>query len=306
MQNELQDTPTKVLLLKTISSPCDNYEKFFGQSTCPIFEPFFVPVLQHRLYRDTLEWLETSILNKSFTTGQNAFGGIIFTSQKAVEAFSHAVSAIDAGQLDGLLPDTLPLYVVGTATANAVRAIGLRCAVLGEDTGSGDVLADFILNDYHSYTHEGRPRPLLFLVGEQRRDIIPRKLQSEELPEQRRIKVIEKTVYEIAERDAFAGDLDSILDKSRTTQSLWIVVFSPTGCEAMLRGLGWLDDNGRYDERLSLSHWQQVRVATIGPTTFDYLKERFGFQAHVCAEKPSPDGVGRGIISYIAAKRGSD
>jgi uroporphyrinogen-III synthase len=203
-----------------------------------------------------------------------------------------------------------PLYVVGPATSRTLT--GLRdtflpnCDVLGQDTGNGEKLAQFILSHYngaHSNTSTCK-LPLLFLVGEQRRDIIPKTLMSEELPKKERIHVDELVLYETVEMASFPEDFETVMNEARTTTGaggvIWLVVFSPTGCGALLKGLQWIDEEtGRYKGKTDDNN---VLVATIGPTTRDYLKTTFGFEADVCAEKPSPEGVWEGIIKFTNQK----
>ena len=43
-------------------------------------------------------------------------------------------------------------------------------------------------------------------------------------------------------------------------------------------------------------------VATIGPTTRDFLRNCFGYEPDVCAEKPSPEGVEMGIRAFLKDK----
>ena len=43
-------------------------------------------------------------------------------------------------------------------------------------------------------------------------------------------------------------------------------------------------------------------IATIGPTTRDYLQRTFGYEPDVCAETPSPEGVWKGITRFMASK----
>src|SRR5690349_8865284 len=98
---------------------------------------------------------------------------------------------------------------------------------------------------------------------------------------------------------------------------MWVVVFSPTGCEAMLRTLNLFPAEGQSGEEvveerqlstLSTGRKEQrpgrkqrlCYVATIGPTTRDHLRAKFGFEPDVCAEKPSPEGVATGIERFIA------
>jgi uroporphyrinogen-III synthase len=136
---------------------------------------------------------------------------------------------------------------------------------------------------------------LLFLVGEVRRDIIPKTLMDGGLGE-RRIGVEEIVVYETGVMEGFERDFGELV--RRYEGVLWVVVFSPTGCEAMLRvlGLGLFAGTGT---GTGTGTGERVFVATIGPTTRDYLRDEFGFEAHVCAEKPSPQGVLEGIERFM-------
>ena len=146
---------------------------------------------------------------------------------------------------------------------------------------------------------EVRP-PLLFLVGEQRRDIIPKTLMDPELPKKRRIQVDELVVYGTGVMRSFEQDFTSLLRDTEDRAVRWVVVFSPTGCEAMLRALGVLDPDTGKACRPQREGTGKTFTATIGPTTRDYLKNEFGFEPDVCAAKPSPEGVEHGIRSFMA------
>lgn len=93
---------TPVLLLKTRSGPTDAYEELFSTPRDGFnFEPTFVPVLQHQFEEDGLKTVRELLQGKRIHTGQGAsFGGLIFTSQRAVEAFGKLV---EEGQ--GWFPD---------------------------------------------------------------------------------------------------------------------------------------------------------------------------------------------------------
>ena len=224
----------------------------------------------------------------------------------------------------------------------------------GSDSGNGENLAHFILKHYNndnedqslqqSHTISAGKLPLLFLAGEQRRDIIPKTLMSDSLPTSERIPVHELAVYETTVMDSFerdfcrvvdAGRLYLDLDKKNTNAAMWVVVFSPTGCDAMLRVLGYdkhnpnpnadSDSNSKGHEsgclldttitQASPSHpiftsqeheegkkSRRVFIATIGPTTRDHLRSKYGVEVDVCAEKPSPEGVGKGIEDFMALR----
>jgi len=311
-EQSANDDKIPVLLLKTRSNPTDHYEDLFGQAES-IYQPSFLPVLEHRFREDVVSWLQSIVLNYGFASCDNKpdsapsrFGGLIFTSQRAVEAFASVVEPIEPQTRDTLLPSNLPLYCVGPATARGIRSLGLRCQVLGEETGNGEALAAFMLDHYNRLPEtqtvfKGRKLPLLFLVGEQRRDIIPKTLQSPVLDESKQIGVDERVVYETGEMESFHFDFSKSIkqNKLRGVVKQWIIVFSPQGCGAMLRCLGWLDGStGRYLPPAKDRQGLRSYIATIGPTTRNYLVGEFGFEPHVSADKPSAEGVMAAIQAY--------
>jgi uroporphyrinogen-III synthase len=312
----MTDPTSKVplLLLKTKSSPADGYEEYFLTAEDHRYEPSFVPVLEHQFREEALQHIEKLTVDNGFCTSfestpdEHKYGGIIFTSQRAVEAFTTVVGRVREKSLplDELLPHHVPFYVVGPATARGLSALELSSPVLGEGTGNGEALAQFILKHYNSLWHsatsqKGHKPSLLFLVGEQRRDIIPKTLQSGSLDDGHRIGVDELVVYETGEMQSFRADFTTQWKKNneRGSTEQWIVVFSPTGCRAMLDSLGLL--NPKTGKAFSSSSDFQRRgtlVATIGPTTRDYLQREFDFTADACAETPNPEGVSKAIQQH--------
>jgi uroporphyrinogen-III synthase len=240
----------------------------------------------------------------------------------------------------------IPIYSVGPATTRALSAVPQDppLQIFGSQTGNGDALAHFILDHYaqwylsddtnntsnstgvesssssssssSSKQHDDKNNqllpPLLFLVGEQRRDIIPRTLTDPSLPAHRRIPVTEEVVYGTGEMPSFPEDFSSVLNNNNnnnetrsSSSERWVVVFSPTGCDSMLRGLGLLDpETGNFaaagGTTTSSTTIRDGRtfVATIGPTTRNYLVHKFGFEPDVCAETPTPEGVLEGILAF--------
>jgi uroporphyrinogen-III synthase len=211
------------------------------------------------------------------------------------------------------------IYVVGPATGNAVRDIpGIgKEQVAGDESGNGEKLAEFILGHYNTKAEsdeeigeKGTGRgglPLMFLVGEVRRDIIPKVLGNAG------IQVEEMVVYETKIREEFKDDivvaLQNTAEDSATEQGVsstpqrWIVIFSPTGCAELLQALGLIDSStGRCAESLEARLERRTKVATIGPTTRDYLKEAFGFEPDIVASKPSPQGVAQAIETFMLAE----
>ncbi|KAK5171659.1 hypothetical protein LTR04_000024 [Oleoguttula sp. CCFEE 6159] len=313
-------SPTPVLLLKTKSTPTDGYEEYFSAADNGRYQPIFVPVLEHRFREEALASIVAAVYEGGFGGRRGKrpakWGGIIFTSQRAVEAFAGVINTIredvgkcQPGSLEDWIPP-IPLYVVGPATARGLRALGLQNEIIGEETGNGEALAEFMLKHYnglHSHAlvdQDVVKPPLLFLVGEQRRDIIPRKLQSPDSPEKERIGVHELVIYETGEMLSFKTDFRSVWSQnaSQGVERQWVVVFSPTGCKAMLETLDMIDHGTGKAKTIvhdtNGSERKTTHIATIGPTTRDYLVNEFGLEPDVCAAKPSPKGIGTAIETF--------
>lgn len=310
-----------VLLLKTKSSPRDGYENHLEECG---YLPDFIPVLEHRFRDDTLEELRQLIIGQAFMASvepksQNKkYGGIIFTSQRAVEAFTNVIEKLRKENLPSneFLPSTCPFYVVGPATAQSLGLLDLSCPIIGEESGNGDTLAQLILSHYNglwssNHAPSGKP-PLLFLVGEQRRDIIPKTLQSPTLSQAEQIGVEELVVYDTCEMESFRSDFATTWSSNIRAGHLqqWVVVFSPAGCRAMLEVWGLLHpETGKVkskrvqDRRGSVAAPEsqpRTYIATIGPTTSDYLLSQFHFVPDVVASRPTPEGLLEGISHFMA------
>lgn len=79
-----------VLLLKTRSSPGDSYEDLFSGSNSAgaSFAPQFVPVLLHQFQDEGMRKVaEVLSEGRIGNREHHQYGGLIFTSQRAVEAF---------------------------------------------------------------------------------------------------------------------------------------------------------------------------------------------------------------------------
>lgn len=82
-------SPIPIFLLKTKSLPHDGYEEYFEKVEGT--EPQFVPVLEHRFDEGNLGVVRGLLEGKRFGSGEGEYGGLIFTSQRAVEAFGRLV-----------------------------------------------------------------------------------------------------------------------------------------------------------------------------------------------------------------------
>ncbi|KAF5022766.1 hypothetical protein F66182_5181 [Fusarium sp. NRRL 66182] len=333
-----QASKIPILLLKTRSSPGDSYEDLFTESNTNgvTFNPQFVPVLLHQFHDEGMKEVEAILRNGRIGNQEHhEYGGLIFTSQRAVEAFVKLVedgkngtsscptnNDIKVSQTNSIWYVTdahstttditwphlqnIPVYSVGPATTRALSAVPQDppLQVFGSHTGNGAALAPYILAHYFEwYRDQQRPTlpPLLFLVGETRRDIIPKTLQDGALPDTERIRVKETVVYGTGVMESFPVDLRRVLSETRDDPVRWIVVFSPTGCDSMLRVMGILDaETGKVPKGYKRDG--KTFIATIGPTTRDHLRS-FGFDPDVCAESPTPEGVLEGIQDFMAKNR---
>ena len=296
-------SPVPVLLLKTKSTPGDAYEELLSKPHHDgyTFVSRFVPVLLHNFDDAGMSQVRQLLRERKIGAGvDDSYGGLIFTSQRAVEAFTKLVEDGQEGDASWPYLQDIPVYSVGPATTRALRAVpqqpGLQ--VFGEHTGNGATLGSYILEHYGQWYHDRSTKPpVLFPVGEQRRDIIPKTLMNPALPADKRIEVTETVIYGTGVMESFPADFDNQLKETQEGKVRWVVVFSPTGCDSFLRGLGILDpDTGKVKPG---SRDGKTFIATIGPTTRDHLRT-FGFEPDVCCTAPSPEGVLEGIVEFMS------
>lgn len=150
---------------------------------------------------------------------------------------------------------------------------------------------------------EDKKQKVIFLTGETRRDVVPRVLR------EGGVAVEEVVVYGTRVDDGFEAELKRGLRETeelvQTSGVRWIVLFSGQGAREMLRGLGWLDEeSGRVkgEEERGRKDNSRIRstfVASIGPTTAEYLKTEFRLQVDVCAKKPTGEALREGIERFM-------
>jgi len=82
-----------LFLLKTKSTPHDGYKEQFSIGKDGIsFDPIFVPVLEHQFLENGLNEVKGFLERNDIAKGaRSKYGGLIFTSQRAVEAFAKLV-----------------------------------------------------------------------------------------------------------------------------------------------------------------------------------------------------------------------
>jgi uroporphyrinogen-III synthase len=101
------------------------------------YDPAFVEVL-------SFEHVNLAELADKLRKSEN-YGGLVLTSQNASSSIA---CAIERGLLsrDEVVSgwSSLPVYVVGGATASSVCSLGLEC--VGEESGKAETLSDFIIH----------------------------------------------------------------------------------------------------------------------------------------------------------------
>ena len=155
-----------------------------------------------------------------------------------------------------------------------------------------------------------------------------------------KVDVDEVEVYRTVEREGFGEEFGRMITGLRRVSMgaqqgriVVVVVFSPQGSESMLFELGYISSSGELTEKAKRRwEWSEPSkqkeqsqgkereeqpegrnspseenepiyvIVTIGPTTRDYLVERFGFEVDVCAAKPSPEGVADGVDGFLREK----
>lgn len=231
----------RIILLKTPRTP-DPYLEVFERAG---FHVYVVPVLKFTFIH------EHELQNRLDASGH--YGGLVATSPRAVEALRRLRENL-AAWLEK------PFFAAGPETAR--RAAELDFSVRGQEAGSAEVLADTIVE------HEFE-KPLLFLSGNRRRDTLPDRLASADLP------LEELVVYETHLCRRLEWPLDS------EEASDWVVFFSPSGIEA-----------ARNDRRI---RWKRMRAAAIGSTTAGALRDR-GWTVDAVAEDPEPEALCRAVV----------
>lgn len=223
----------RILLLRRPTSP-DPYVAAFDTAG---FDAESVPVLDFEpVNRDAL----------AARIGEaGRYGGLLVTSPRGADA-------LRGFNLDGWTGK--PAFVVGPRTAEDVRALGL--APVGEEAGHADALADYIESNRPS-------KPLLFLCGDRRRDVLPDRLRTAG------VAFDELVVYRTL------GDA-SALEARLAEPPDWLAFFSPSGVETALE--------------LDGISWNSVSAAAIGNTTADALRAA-GIAPVAVAASPTPEAL---------------
>ncbi|KAI9905412.1 hypothetical protein PsorP6_014391 [Peronosclerospora sorghi] len=166
------------------------------------------------------------------------YSGIWVTSPRITIAVSNAVNKLELELKQQVFKklQSMPVFSVGAATSRDLLPLGVICK--GDDAGSADMLSEY-LHHNGGLPADCKEKPMMFLCGDsgdKRRDVIPDRFRSKDLP------LEELVVYQTCALQNIA-----IPDECRVPD--WVVFFSPSGLEPA--------------KHLPLP-WEPIRKAAIG------------------------------------------
>jgi len=221
------------------------------------------------------DWIDLDALTEKICKPEN-YHGIVFTSQRCVEAFDRASKAVE-GRFEAGWKDKV-VYVVGHETGRQVQQLFSpwhRGEILGQDTGNAKALAKLVLE---SQLHTAAR--LLYPCGQM--EAMSKQFEGHE-------DVLHKSVaYCTARSDSLDSDLQGLPEVLQA-----VVFFSPSGVKFALLQL--LDSS------------KEIKAfIAIGPTTHQALQqvirdiEKTSNIPLYQAETPDPSGV-KAVLGKIDA-----
>ncbi|XP_004446728.1 uroporphyrinogen-III synthase isoform X2 [Dasypus novemcinctus] len=199
----------KVLVLKDPKEDDCGQDPYIRELGLCGLEATLIPVL-------SFEFLSLPSLSEKLSHPES-FGGLIFTSPRAVEAVELCLEKDNKTEVwkKSLKEEwnAKSVYVVGSATASLVHKIGLDTE--GEKCGNAEKLAEYICS------RESPGLPLLFPCGTLKGEALPKMLKDKGIPME------SITVYQKIPHPGIQVNLQSYFSKLGVPAS--IAFFSPSG-----------------------------------------------------------------------------
>ncbi|XP_020829314.1 uroporphyrinogen-III synthase isoform X1 [Phascolarctos cinereus] len=259
----------KILLLKDPKDDHSGQDPYVQELGSHGFEATLIPVL-------SFEFLSLQSFSKKLSHPE-AYGGLIFTSPRAVEAVELCLERDNKLEVwKKSLKEkwhVKPAYVVGQATACLVRKIGL--ATEGEKCGNGEKLAEYICSREKPET-----LPLLFPCGTLKGETLPKMLRQKGIP------LESITVYQKIQHPGIRDSLKNYFSSQGVPAS--VTFFSPSG---LTHGLSYIQE-------LSGDSFDQIKFAAIGPTTARAMASA-GIPVSCTAERPCPHDLAAGLQKVL-------
>ncbi|XP_028724663.1 uroporphyrinogen-III synthase isoform X1 [Peromyscus leucopus] len=258
----------KVLLLKDAKDDDSGQDPYIQELGLYGLEATLIPVL-------SFEFLSLPSLSEKLSHPEG-FGGLIFTSPRAVEAVKLCLEKDNKTEdWEKSLKNrwnAKSVYVVGSATASLVNKIGLDAE--GAHSGNAEKLAEYICSRPSSEL------PLLFPCGTIKGDTLPKMLKDKGIPME------SMHVYQTIPHPGIQGNLESYYESQGIPAS--ITFFSPSGLKYSLE----------YIQALSGGSFDQIKFVAIGPSTTRAMAAR-GLPVSCTAESPTPQALAAGLSQVL-------
>lgn len=261
-----------VLLLKSESAEDKYHQEIF--KTCNL-DVVSIPVLDFAF--KNIEQLATCLFEIK------SYGGLIFTSQRAVNGFSMALNSVNSqanGRLICSFIEEKKIFVVGKATEKSLMEVSEKFNTKFKCDGAQEGCAENLANYMKGLSYVCKEtRPFLFICGYRARDAIPRMLRESNIA----LKSI--CVYDTIQNFQLTENLSDLF--AERSDPKVIVFFSPSGIEFSLEKI-----------RNSVLAFDEIKIVAIGQTTANSLTE-YGCQIDGISEKPTADHLSLKIKSII-------
>ncbi|XP_071525943.1 uroporphyrinogen-III synthase-like [Panulirus ornatus] len=240
-----------VWLLKSCEESDSRYKDTLTRNG---FSPVHIPVLSFRFCNQGP--LKNSLQNPL------DHSGIIFTSQRAVEAVAEIYSKLSIDCHHAW--SEKKVFVIGEATGRAVQRL-LKLSYIGQESGNAQQLAPIIIRETIAFD-----KPLLYPCGNLGRDELPKLLVKHDRDFRALIS------YETSQHTELKCTIQKLISERLPS---YMVFFSPSGVNFTLSVLKSLD--------VSVTG---VKIIAIGPTTNTALVEQNIPVSGVCPS-PTPEGL---------------
>ncbi|KAG2237529.1 tetrapyrrole biosynthesis, uroporphyrinogen III synthase [Thamnidium elegans] len=273
---------TKTIVLFKKKDTIDQYHDLFLKHG---YVPRFIPVLDH-------ESRNLQVIKDMLLVGphQANFNGLILTSQRSVQAMSEAFNfLLQQGQTlsEQVVKEwnQLPVYMVGPQTAKVLSEFALFNNGHAHHWMVYPRAAELIqplIDGQQQFNGKGR---LLFLAGDKRRELIPTELARAQL--------------EFYEVQSYATCAHADLSRAMQNFSIpdWLVYFSPSGLKFLLSCVD-LETRQKLLAACQKDKVNYTKIASIGPTTSDYIWDELGLESDVMAKEPDAQHLVNDIINF--------
>lgn len=263
-----------ILFLKNKTVPKDPYEQIFQEHNHNVI---FLPLLKHSHMNHST--IINFITSNEFLYDYRAF---IITSQRCIESLDVIIRKLkneEFSQLDLIL--NKPSFTVGPATYGVLSKLGFTDIRGGDDAGNGSILSDMIIHD-ELFNCVDEKKKVLFLTGEIRKDIIPRKLKSQNFQFKELISYRTEPLEDVVNRYLEICQNFFTSNNGKNDEN-WVIFFSPQGTEKIVTHI---QENKECN----------FRIASIGPTTEEYLLGN-GLKPCVVSKKPNASSLLESIMT---------